>query len=75
MIVMIITAIDEPTPLMCGSRTAVLVLPRKIFNMTVTDLLDIYMTVQFNMNLIMVHRLGRCLTFFIFYSAQHIKCA
>ena len=43
-----IMAIDEPTPLMCGSRIAVLVLPREIFNMTVTDFLDIYMTVQRN---------------------------
>ena len=53
MIVMIIMAIDEPTPQMCGSRIAVLVLPRKIFNMTVTDFLDIYDCPK------------ECLTFFI----------
>ena len=45
---MIIMAIDEPSPLMCRSWIAVLVLPRKIFNMMVTDSLDIYMTVQRN---------------------------
>ena len=47
MIVMLIMAIDEPTPLMCGSWIAVLVLPTKIFKMTVTDFLDIYMTVPY----------------------------
>ena len=28
-----------------------------------------------NVDLILVHRLGRCPTFFIFYSAEHIRCA
>ena len=32
MIVIIIMTMDEPTQLMCGSRIAVLVLPRKIYS-------------------------------------------
>ena len=37
-------------------------------------LLHIY-TNTLPVDLILVHRQGRCPTFFIFYSAQHIKCA